>query len=288
MDGPRDSTCGSVWERSVRSGPNGWTNPLAAGATTGSSDAEGRWQAPVTSVGWALFLYTLPAAAGLLAARTWRHLPDWPPAARGLAAGLLGFLLLRDASFTFTLGADLAGWLEGLLLQAAFLAGVLLPPFTGYVHPALPAVRRAAWTWIAALGLHGAAESWAVPAALAGGTPEWLPAAAVALRQLAAAWGAGLLLSEARVPSGRELAWAVILAGAPAIAVAAARPVPALMAWAMVLRAGAAGLLLAGLVGGRLTPGTHGENAGAEWGFALALASGLAIMYGLSRLQGVA
>jgi len=234
-----------------------------------------------------VLLYFAPVAAGLAAARAWRHLPDWPPAGRGLAAGLLTFLLFRDAGLTLNLGLDLAGWAESLVYLAAFLTGLLVPAYVGHLRTALPPVRRSAWTWVAALGLHGAAESWALPAALAAGGPNPLAAGALALRQLAAGWGVGLLLTEGHLPSRRELGWAMILGGGPAVLMAFLVPASGFGPWTSVLRAGAAGLLLAGLLGGRLLPGTHGDNPHAEWGFALAFVAGVSVMYLLLRLEGI-
>lgn len=232
-----------------------------------------------------LLAYGLPFGAGLIVIRRLRWRNGCSPVVLGLVAGLMSFLLVRDAAFSLSLGTDWGSWWKSAPLQAAFLAGVLLPSYWAQWRPGMSPGRRTLWVWTAAVGLHAAAEGWAVAAALAGGD-SLRGMAPLMLRQLAVGGGIGLLGAAVHRPSRWEVALILLMGAGPAALTGWAYPTAGLSQWVFLFRAGAAGLLLAGLVGGHwLDTALTGNRADAEAGFGLALAGGVLLMGVLYQLE---
>ncbi|ADU52141.1 hypothetical protein Tmar_2060 [Thermaerobacter marianensis DSM 12885] len=276
------------------------------------------WWFPLAAAGWVAILYALPLALGLALARVAdpraprpAGTPDgapeipltagaprelrapraprsWPAGTtggRGLAAGFFTYLWMANLQATLGLGVEGPGWMQALWLQAAFLAAFLIPAYLGWMRPGGRVGRRVGWTWAIALGLDGAAGAWTVRAALEAGGLLLAPAAALAGSRMALGWGLGLLLAEGRRPARRGLLAAGLVAGVPPLAVGALPAGAGLVAWSLVLRAAVAGLILAGLAGGRLVPGARRRRGEAQWAFTLAMAAAMALMLVLARWQ---
>ncbi|WPD18789.1 hypothetical protein [Thermaerobacter composti] len=260
----------------------------------------GSWWSPLAAVAWVALLHALPVAVGLALARrtprrpggqagptgaqaTPRTGPAGAAGGRGLAAGFFTHLWMANLVATLGLGLDGPGWLPAAWLHAAFLGAFLIPAYLGWMRPGGRVGRRVGWTWAIALGLDGAAGAWTVRAALETGGLAVGRAVALAAMRAALGWGVGLQLAEGRRPPRRRLLAAGVVAGLPPV-VAASLPADALwVAWTLVLRAAAAGLILAGLAGGRLVPGARRRRGEAQWAFAVAMAGAMAVMFLLSR-----
>ncbi|WP_242823207.1 hypothetical protein [Thermaerobacter subterraneus] len=254
------------------------------------------WWFPLAGLGWGLVLYGLPLVLGLALSRLPgrgggqpgprgrpRSWPGGTTGGRGLAAGFFTYLLLSNWLATLGLGLEGPGWGRGLWLQAAFLAAFLIPAYAGWLRPGGQMGRRVGWTWAAALGLDGAAGAWVVRAALEAGGLAAAPAAALAAARLLLAWGLGLLLADGRRPPRRQLLAGGVVAGLPPLLTAVLPAGAGLVAWSLVLRAAAAGLVLSGLAGGRLVPGARRLRGEAQWAFALAMAAAMAAMFLLAQ-----